>query len=45
MFLLTDHINFSHDTILEHVRLDVNTRGKYRESHEGEAKARIKHTC
>lgn len=31
--LLTDHTNFPYDMILEHSRLVVDTRGKYREPH------------
>jgi UDP-N-acetyl-D-glucosamine dehydrogenase len=32
--LLTDHTNFPYDAILEHSRLVVDTRGKYRDPHE-----------
>jgi UDP-N-acetyl-D-glucosamine dehydrogenase len=37
--LLTDHTAFPYDTILEHSRLIVDTRGKYREPHERVVKA------
>ena len=37
--LLTDHTNFPYDMILEHARLVVDTRGKYREPHENVVKA------
>jgi UDP-N-acetyl-D-glucosamine dehydrogenase len=37
--LLTDHTAFPYDMILEHARLIVDTRGKYREPHERVVKA------
>jgi UDP-N-acetyl-D-glucosamine dehydrogenase len=37
--LLTDHSNFPYDMVLEHSRLIVDTRGKYREAAENVVKA------
>lgn len=37
--LLTDHSNFPYDMILQHARLIVDTRGKYRDPHPSVVKA------
>lgn len=37
--LLTDHTNLPYDTILEHSKLIVDTRGKFREAHENVIRA------
>ena len=37
--LLTDHSEFDYDAILEHAKLIVDTRGKYREAHPKVVKA------
>jgi len=37
--VLTDHSNFPYDLILQHAKLIVDTRGKYREAHPSVIKA------
>ncbi len=37
--LLTDHTTFPYEAILEHARLVIDTRGKYRQAHERVVKA------